>query len=117
VSLKDLPAIFNKGHFDLIILAGVIYHIFSPLEAIAICRNLLKENGLMLVETAMARGKEPKLMLNTEMEDPIAQEKGTSDHVVSQGYDEVLRDGRARFSEDRRGRAPYHVSRSGLQAI
>lgn len=77
VRLKDLPTMFNKGHFDLIILAGVIYHIFSPLEAIAICRNLLKENGLMLVETVMAEGEEPKLMLNTEMEDPIAQEKGT----------------------------------------
>lgn len=40
------------GLFDLIVLSGVIYHIYSPLGAILSSRRLLRNGGLILVESA-----------------------------------------------------------------
>lgn len=42
-----------KGQkFDVIVCAGVIYHMFDPFDAVLKCRQLLKPNGLLLLESA-----------------------------------------------------------------
>jgi 2-polyprenyl-3-methyl-5-hydroxy-6-metoxy-1,4-benzoquinol methylase len=38
--------------FDVVILSGVLYHVFSPLHVIGLARTLLKQGGLLILETA-----------------------------------------------------------------
>jgi 2-polyprenyl-3-methyl-5-hydroxy-6-metoxy-1,4-benzoquinol methylase len=38
--------------FDLIVCAGVIYHMFNPFDAVLKCRRLLKPNGILVLESA-----------------------------------------------------------------
>jgi SAM-dependent methyltransferase len=40
-----------RGGFDLIILSGVLYHVFSPMHVLASVRPLLKRGGLLIVAT------------------------------------------------------------------
>lgn len=49
-SLYDLSSKL-RGGFDLINLSGVLYHVYSPMHALAGLRPLLKKNGLMIVAT------------------------------------------------------------------
>jgi SAM-dependent methyltransferase len=51
VSLQELPILFKEDRFDLIVMAGILYHVFDPLTALSICRDLLKNNGLLFMET------------------------------------------------------------------
>lgn len=39
--------------FDVVVLSGVLYHVHSPLHVLASARSLLRNGGLMLVETAV----------------------------------------------------------------
>jgi len=38
--------------FDVVVLAGVLYHVFSPFHVIGLARTLLKQGGLLILETA-----------------------------------------------------------------
>jgi hypothetical protein len=38
--------------FDVVVLSGVLYHVFSPLHAIGLARTLLRQGGLLILETA-----------------------------------------------------------------
>jgi tRNA (mo5U34)-methyltransferase len=38
--------------YDLVICSGVLYHVFSPFEVLALCRSLVRTGGLLVVETA-----------------------------------------------------------------
>jgi 2-polyprenyl-3-methyl-5-hydroxy-6-metoxy-1,4-benzoquinol methylase len=38
--------------FDVVIVAGVLYHVFSPLHVIGLARTLLRQGGLLILETA-----------------------------------------------------------------
>jgi hypothetical protein len=38
--------------FDVLILSGVLYHVFSPLHLLGLARTLLKEGGILILETA-----------------------------------------------------------------
>ena len=38
--------------FDIVVLSGVLYHVFSPLHLIGLARTLLKPGGLLILETA-----------------------------------------------------------------
>lgn len=38
--------------FDVVIVAGVLYHVFSPLHVLGLARTLLKQGGLLILETA-----------------------------------------------------------------
>lgn len=51
LSLEEMPALFDENRFDLVVMAGVLYHVFDPLTALSICRDLLRNNGLLLMET------------------------------------------------------------------
>ncbi|MGH8564324.1 MAG: class I SAM-dependent methyltransferase [Gammaproteobacteria bacterium] len=56
LQIKDLLATFQPASFDLIACAGVIYHMLNPLSALLVGRQLVKEGGYLLVETAYAPG-------------------------------------------------------------
>jgi 2-polyprenyl-3-methyl-5-hydroxy-6-metoxy-1,4-benzoquinol methylase len=49
--------------FDLIVCAGVIYHMLNPLSAIMACRGLLKPGGLLIVETAVSLASDQAVMV------------------------------------------------------
>jgi 2-polyprenyl-3-methyl-5-hydroxy-6-metoxy-1,4-benzoquinol methylase len=38
--------------FDVVVLSGVLYHVFSPFHVIGLARTLLKRGGLLILETA-----------------------------------------------------------------
>jgi SAM-dependent methyltransferase len=49
--LAELPAKVGHRTFDVVVMSGVLYHLFSPLAGLAIARGLLRNGGLMIVET------------------------------------------------------------------
>jgi 2-polyprenyl-3-methyl-5-hydroxy-6-metoxy-1,4-benzoquinol methylase len=55
---------FEHHSFDLVVMAGFLYHLFSPLAAIAQARRLLRLGGLFMVETVYIGGDDPTLCLN-----------------------------------------------------
>lgn len=67
VALADTTATFEPASFDLIFCAGVMYHLLNPSDVFVRLRPLLKRNGLLIMESAVAaKVKEPVLVLNTE---------------------------------------------------
>ncbi len=73
----DLPKRLEPETFDLIVMAGFIYHLFAPLSAIAACRRALKPGGLLIIETVYTGGDEPACFLNTEMDPPLTDQRST----------------------------------------
>lgn len=51
LDIKDMDQRFGDGAFDLMVFAGVLYHLVSPLESLISCRRLLRPDGLLLLET------------------------------------------------------------------
>jgi len=60
LQLNELPARLkseNVKPFDVVIFAGVLYHMIDPLAGLATVRSFVREGGLVVVETSvMARG-------------------------------------------------------------
>ena len=54
LQIKDLLAAFQPASFDLVACAGIIYHMLNPFSALLTCRQLVKEGGYFIVETAYA---------------------------------------------------------------
>lgn len=74
VSLEDSTREFGPGKFDLIVAAGVMYHLLNPADIFFRLRPLLKRNGLLVIETVYAKEQEdPVLVLNSEMANTINQ--------------------------------------------
>lgn len=64
-ALAELPAKVNHRTFDVVVMSGVLYHLFSPLAGFAIARGLLRNGGLMIVETAATIADEPAMYWNS----------------------------------------------------
>lgn len=54
----------EKVGFDLIVCSGYLYHVFSPIHALGQLRTLLRNDGLMIIETALVVEKQ-NIMLNS----------------------------------------------------
>ncbi len=52
VKVEDLEQVLKGQKLDLIVNAGVLYHVLDPLGSIIQCRRLLKPDGLMLLESS-----------------------------------------------------------------
>ena len=67
VSLEQAPRVFQPATFDLIVCAGVMYHLLNPADVFFRLRPLLKRNGLLVVETVYEPNRnDPVLVLNSE---------------------------------------------------
>lgn len=67
--LRDFPDRFEPGEFDLVLCGGVIYHMLNPMSAFLQCRKVIKENGLLIMETAYEPSeKRACVFLNSETE-------------------------------------------------
>ncbi len=49
--VMDLPKAVDSEKADLVVMAGVLYHVFDPLAVLVACRQSIKRNGYLLVET------------------------------------------------------------------
>jgi 2-polyprenyl-3-methyl-5-hydroxy-6-metoxy-1,4-benzoquinol methylase len=58
-SVEDLVPRFGRDSFDLVVMGGLIYHLVSPFRSLLIARALLRNNGLLLLETVTAPGAGP----------------------------------------------------------
>lgn len=67
VQIKDACSELGEQRFDVILCAGVIYHMLNPLDAFIAARKLLKQDGLVVFETPVdASRKDAALVLNSE---------------------------------------------------
>lgn len=71
--IKDLLGLFPPKSFDVIVCAGVIYHMLNPFSAFIVCRKLVRDDGWVFVESAMRPGDEPVLTLNSETAKPVKE--------------------------------------------
>lgn len=51
VRIDALASCVGRRRFDLVVCAGVLYHLFEPLTALVLCREALALDGLLIVET------------------------------------------------------------------
>ncbi|MFT5423073.1 MAG: SAM-dependent methyltransferase [Phycisphaerales bacterium] len=66
-----LRATLEGERFDLIVCAGVLYHMLNPFSAIAECRKMLNPGGLLILETAFApQMTEPGMLFNASADRP-----------------------------------------------
>jgi SAM-dependent methyltransferase len=65
VPLAGLPARLDYRTFDVVVMSGLLYHLFSPLSGLATARGLLRNGGLMILETTAVIDDTPAMHLNT----------------------------------------------------
>lgn len=67
--IRDFPGLFERGSFDVILCAGVIYHMLSPVSAFLECRKIIREGGLLIMETPYFAGEDRAcIFVNSETE-------------------------------------------------
>jgi hypothetical protein len=67
IQLSELSdALRRTGHapFDLVVFAGVLYHMIDPLAGLGIARSFAREKGLVLVETSAIVSNDKVLYFN-----------------------------------------------------
>jgi SAM-dependent methyltransferase len=63
--LDQLPSKLEYRTYDVVVMSGVLYHLFSPLAGFAVARGLLRDGGLMILETAAVIADEPAMHWNS----------------------------------------------------
>lgn len=51
-NFDNIVGVLGSHRFDVIVCAGVLYHMLNPFDSILKCRRLLKPNGILVFETA-----------------------------------------------------------------
>lgn len=97
MNLYDLkPA--NFGLFDVVIFAGLLYHLRYPFWGLKVIRDVLRVGGQLLIETAIWEGQRDNAMLSCPIDeegpyDPTSctffNEKGLMDTLKSMGFKTV----------------------------
>lgn len=78
LDVRDMEDRFGRYAFDLMFFSGVLYHLMSPLEYLVKCRQLLRPNGLILVETCLSSNLGGmQIIFNQGMNDPFFDEPTT----------------------------------------
>ncbi|MCR6644462.1 MAG: class I SAM-dependent methyltransferase [Terricaulis sp.] len=49
--MENIVDRLGEHRFDLVVCAGVMYHMLNPFDAVLKCRRLLKRNGLLILQT------------------------------------------------------------------
>jgi 2-polyprenyl-3-methyl-5-hydroxy-6-metoxy-1,4-benzoquinol methylase len=116
VNLYDLdPKIF--GIFDIVIFAGVLYHLRYPFWGLKLIRDIINVGGHLLIETAIWQGEPDKAMLFCPIgnEGPyfpdttsctFFNEKGLVDTMKSLGFETMRIEYLTNSTENRAGGQP-----------
>ena len=68
VKLQDYPGVLKEaGHdpFDAVVFSGVLYHMFDPLGGLAVVRGMVRDGGLLFVETTIVFEDTSTMHLNS----------------------------------------------------
>jgi 2-polyprenyl-3-methyl-5-hydroxy-6-metoxy-1,4-benzoquinol methylase len=76
VQLSNLESNLPHLKFDLIVCAGVLYHLLSPMELFCTCRRLSKVDGFLLIETPVLVGESSPVIRFNGI-DPVFREPYT----------------------------------------
>lgn len=69
LQVRDLVDALGAGSFDLVLCCGVIYHMLNPASAFFECRKLVKDGGLLIIESAYEKEFEQAVIfVNSEEE-------------------------------------------------
>jgi SAM-dependent methyltransferase len=114
LNLYDLrPDTF--GLFDIVIFAGVLYHLRYPFWGLKMIRDVMKVGGHLLIETAIWHGEPDKAMLfcpidgfygNDGTSCTFFNEKGLVDTMKSLGFETVNIEYQTKSTENRAGARP-----------
>jgi SAM-dependent methyltransferase len=63
VQVKDLPDRFDAKAFDLIVCAGILYHMLHPMQAFTDCRKVLGDGGYLVIETPFDASREEAVLV------------------------------------------------------
>lgn len=69
IGLSELPSKCKKlgsSPFDIVVFSGVLYHMFDPLAGLAIVRGLVRNGGLLVIETAAILDNSMAMHFNAE---------------------------------------------------
>ena len=61
-SFQNILEELSGRQFDLVVCAGVLYHMLNPYDAILKCRRLLRPNGLLVLESAFMADESRPIM-------------------------------------------------------
>ncbi|HVM82621.1 MAG TPA: DUF1698 domain-containing protein [Candidatus Binatia bacterium] len=69
IQFKDFGSEFAPGSFDLILCAGVFYHMLNPVSSFLECRKIIKDGGLLIMESPYYPDDErAAIFINSETE-------------------------------------------------
>ncbi len=63
LQIEDLTSEFDRKKFDVIVCAGVFYHMLHPMQAFTECRKVLKDGGILILETPFEDGRDDAVLL------------------------------------------------------
>lgn len=69
VSLNKLPSLLKTKNFlpfDIVVFSGVLYHMFDPLGGLALVRGLVRNGGILLLETGALIDNKMAMYFNAE---------------------------------------------------
>lgn len=70
VALEQVGSVFEPGSLDVIVCAGVMYHLLNPADVFFRLRPLLRHGGMLVIETVAVVDDEPaRFILNSERDD------------------------------------------------
>src|SRR5690606_35190766 len=72
VDMYNIMQAAGGRKFDVVLMAGVLYHVFDPLYAISTVRHLTRHDGLAIIETHyLPNESQPVMTFNPAEADPI----------------------------------------------
>ena len=75
IQVRDLAELFPPKHLDVIICAGIFYHMLHPMQAFTECRKVLGDGGVLILETPYDASREDAVLVFNGVE-----------HVVNEPY-------------------------------
>ena len=63
IQVKDLPERFASKQFDLIVCAGIFYHMLHPMQAFTDCRKVLGDGGILILETPYEHRRDDAVLI------------------------------------------------------
>lgn len=71
IQVKDLPVSFRTKSFDVIICAGIFYHMLHPMQAFTDCRKVLGDGGYLILETPFEDCREEAVLIFNGVEHKV----------------------------------------------
>ncbi len=71
IQVKDLPLSMEPKSFDVIICAGIFYHMLHPMQAFTDCRKVLGDGGYLILETPFEDGRDEAVLIFNGVEHKV----------------------------------------------